>query len=290
MKIVLDLGNTRLKAAVLIGTDRSRRVRLHAPMATTYKQIERFEQWLQRLPQPPSEVWGINVAKKHKMQAVIKALSPYPCTLRWLGADVEHPEIHNAYDDPGQLGPDRWFGVLGAFALHPPAPEQALLYCSFGTATTIDLVVSRQKAIHYLQNQAPHRPLPLVAKPQVFLGGVILPGPQLMHESLTLHTARLNTGLGSLAEFARNTPSAISSGIVQAQTGALIQQCLHAQALCPELPIQLVCTGGGWVFVKLALQQSLDSWSRVYPYPQPNLQFTEHAVLRGLGTLYFAND
>lgn len=290
MNIVLDLGNTRLKAGVLIGTRQPRHVRLHAPIATTYEHIHRFEEWLARLPRPPREVWGINVAHDSKKQAVTEALAPYQCTITWLDATAESTDIYNAYEQPLRLGPDRWFGLLGAFEKYPPSPEQALLYCSFGTATTIDLAVSRQKGIHYLQKQAPQMALPLIAKPWVFIGGTIFPGPYLMHKSLTHHTARLGTGLGLFTDFPRETSSAISSGIITAQIGALVQQCLRAQALCPEAPVKIICTGGGWSLVKQALQRCVETWEHYYPHPAPELQFTEHAVLRGLGTLYFSHD
>lgn len=286
MNIVLDLGNTRLKAGVLARESPSGTVQLRYPMATPYEQIYRFEDWLARLPEPPGKIWGINVASQAKQQQVAAALAAVPAPIQWLDARQAHPQVHNAYAQPAQLGPDRWFGLLGAFERYPPAPEQALLYCSFGTATTIDLVLGRQKGIHYLHGLAPQKPLPMISKPWLFVGGLILPGPYLMYQSLTRHTARLNFGLGDdSADFPRHSSSAISSGIITAQIGAVVQQCLRARALCPEQPVRLVCTGGGWSLVKTALQAQLAHWPQTYPAPPPELHFLQHAVLLGLGSL-----
>lgn len=290
MNIVLDLGNTRLKAGVLTRGAATGSVQLCHPMATAYEQLHRFEDWLAQLPGPPTKIWGISVASQAKQEQVIAALADAPTTIQWLDAQQPHPQVHNAYAQPAHLGPDRWFGLLGAFERYPPTPDQALLYCSFGTATTIDLLLGRQKGIHYLHARAPQKPLPLISKPWLFIGGLILPGPYLMYQSLTRHTARLNFGLGAYADFPGQSSSAISSGIITAQLGAVVQQCLRAQALCPEQPVRLVCTGGGWPLVKKALQSQLTQWPDTYCSPPPELQFMKHAVLQGLGSLCPAAD
>src|SRR5699024_11780838 len=68
-------------------------------------------------------------------------LKDHRCQVQWLDACTPSPVVHNAYEAHTQLGADRWFGALGAFYQLNPHPAQALVYCSFGTATTIDTIV-----------------------------------------------------------------------------------------------------------------------------------------------------
>ncbi len=45
--------------------------------------------------------------------------------------------VVNGYAEPARLGPDRWLAMIGAADLFG---DPATLVCSFGTATTIDLL------------------------------------------------------------------------------------------------------------------------------------------------------
>jgi type III pantothenate kinase len=68
-----------------------------------------------------------------------------------------------------------------------------------GTATTVDLLRADGR----------------------FEGGLILPGPDLMRESLASGTADLPAAAGKFADPPRNTFDAIASGAVQATAGAI---------------------------------------------------------------------
>ena len=58
----------------------------------------------------------------------------------------------------------------------------------------------------------------------VFLGGLILPGVDMMRRSLLAGTAGLAAAAGSWSAFPRNTADAIASGAIQATVGAIRQQ------------------------------------------------------------------
>lgn len=277
MKVLLDLGNTRLKAGLLRLTAQG--PELATTFATTYDQGQGLSQWLERHlqaePCPQVQALGISVVTTETRRHVEGILSHHQCHVHWLDACTPNPMVHNAYEEYTQLGADRWFGALGAWYQLNPHPAQALINCSFGTATTIDTMIPRAAF------PATHRPA--TQKPWVYLGGLILPGPSLMYQSLDQHTARLGLGQGDLQDFPTNTRSAISSGIANAQIGALTQQILKTQRLCPHHPVLIVCSGGGWPLVANALDQLVEQWPTLHTGPQPELHHTEHPVLLGLG-------
>ncbi len=116
--------------------------------------------------------------------------------------------VVNGYRDKSQLGPDRWAAMLGAHALFP---DRHLLVCGFGTATTIDLMLSDEKD-------------DLAS----FEGGLILPGFEAMRRMLARDTARLPLAQGEVVDFATCTDDAIASGIVAAQAGAVARSLRYA--------------------------------------------------------------
>lgn len=120
---------------------------------------------------------------------------------------VRHRDIHhfassaeccgvtNAYENPQQLGADRWAALIGARAAHA---GPCLVVCA-GTATTIDVLSADGQ----------------------FRGGVILPGYDLMRGALAGNTAQLPFADGEYRDPPRNTMDAIVSGCLHAQLGAI---------------------------------------------------------------------
>ena len=137
--------------------------------------------------------------------------------------------VVNGYADPGRLGPDRWLAMIGAHRLCPGRP---VLVCSFGTATTIDLLepstdgAARTSEIGH-----------------TFVGGLILPGYTTMRDALGSRTARLPTAVGRVVEFAIRTEDAIESGIVTAQVGAVGQAVRAAHRRLGTRPERLYAGG-----------------------------------------------
>jgi type III pantothenate kinase len=103
--------------------------------------------------------------------------------------------VASGYDDPAQLGPDRWAALIGARARY----SGDCLVINVGTAMTVDALSSAGE----------------------FLGGIIVPGFELMHESLASRTARLSAERGQYSVFPRNTRDAITTGALQALCGAV---------------------------------------------------------------------
>lgn len=163
-----------------------------------------------------SRVFGSNVAGGRVADAIAQALHGRAPAPEWLRSSAACCGVRNAYDNPGQLGTDRWAALIGARALHPAA----CLVINAGTATTVDLLDADG----------------------LFRGGLILPGEHLMRRSLARDTAQLPFAEGRFAAAPRNTADAIVSGCLNAQAGAVERMFRHIagepQALC-------LLSGGG---------------------------------------------
>lgn len=140
---------------------------------------------------------------------------------RFLHSPAAQAGIRNAYPEPAKLGVDRWLCLLGARALEP----RPLCVVSVGTAMTID----------GLDAGGQH------------LGGVIVPGPELMVSSLLKNTSdiaqRAAGGQTRDALFADNTLGAIQQGAIQA-LAALTERALQTLEQQLGEPPVLLLTGG----------------------------------------------
>jgi type III pantothenate kinase len=104
--------------------------------------------------------------------------------------------VVNGYRDTGQLGVDRWLGLLAGRALS----KQPLLVVDCGTATTLDV----------MDAQGRH------------LGGAILPGLELIRHCLYAHTDLSETQAhAEIDGFATDTATGIASGAMLATTSAI---------------------------------------------------------------------
>jgi len=135
--------------------------------------------------------------------------------------------LRNGYSNPAQLGVDRWLAMRAAWR----ADAQAVCVVDAGTALTIDAVAADGQ----------------------HLGGLILPGTELMRAALVRETADLarrsvdsppaSGPVASLdAPWARDTRGGIAGGAALAHA-ALVRHCAAAlQAL--GSPVRIVATGG----------------------------------------------
>lgn len=130
-------------------------------------------------------------------------------------SEAEKCGVRSSYDNPGQLGVDRWAALIGARSLH----AGPCLVVMAGTATTVDVL----------------------DVDGVFQGGLILPGLDLMRASLSSNTAQLGPEAGCFRDLPRNTADAIMSGCLQAQAGAIERQF---QQIAGQ-PNALCLLGGG---------------------------------------------
>jgi len=232
MKLLVDVGNTRVKLAVL----EKNAPRLVAAVPTHDAALMRqaLDEQLANLGAIES-AWGVCVGHLAVAQEVQAALPPN-LILRWVQSTAKAAGVINRYPEPHLLGADRWVGVIGLtrhFQFDGGECASAVLV-NFGTATTIDTL----------------------GPDKVFRGGLILPGVAMMQSALAQGTARLPQASGEVVDNPISTASAIASGIAAAQIGAVKRQLEIAQRDDRQTPL-LCVSGGAYESIQVALQHSL---------------------------------
>ena len=188
MILAVDAGNSRVKWALHDGRSFTRDgTVLHADLDAL------DSQW-SSLPSPTSIIIA-NVAGDETGRRLRKFSG------RWTVAPISalgtrtQAGVTSLYDEPSQLGVDRWAALIGARGMS----SDACVVVNAGTAMTVDALTRKGE----------------------FIGGIIVPGFDLMHEALAANTARLSAERGKFNPFPRATRDAITSGAIQALCGAV---------------------------------------------------------------------
>lgn len=166
------------------------------------------------------------------------------------------------YDTPETLGIDRLCGAEGAFAIHTAETGnkklrdgEAIISVDFGTATTVNVIKN----------------------PNIFSGGLISPGMQMMIEILNSNTAQLP--VAELSDYksplAKSTKSAIAGGIINSVAGMINQVAGHLTANENVNTIQAYVTGG--------------NAREMMKYLSIKHEYVEDLVLRGAKSIYELN-
>lgn len=148
-----------------------------------------------------SDCFIASVTGPEREQQLAALLEAMEISTTWLTSEASFADLKNTYQDPRQLGVDRWMGLIAA----RQRSREAVLVVSVGTAMTVDALTAEG----------------------VFLGGVIVPGVSLMRQALQQGTAGVTVSGGLWQAFPRTTADAVQSGIVSALCGAIQQ--LHAR-------------------------------------------------------------
>ena len=224
MLLTIDAGNTRTKWAVLnVNGDISHH---HAcvnealstadfsPVTLGYKRVVIS-----------------NVAGKEHATLLAAKLANYGLTVHWIKSSRQACGVSNQYATPETLGSDRWAALISAWHL----TQGPCIVVNAGTAVTIDAL--QDKASPTIQAD--------------FIGGIILPGLNLMQQSLGLATAQLPT-LSTTSEvmtpvdteiFAKSTQEAVYSGALHAIVGAITLMAQALQAKTQKTP-SIIISGG----------------------------------------------
>lgn len=211
--LFLDMGNTRTKWGVRKADHWQAQGYFSAQDSPALEAL-----WTQQFP--IDRVVACHVAQPDQVLQLERLCQTWGVPLQWIRAVACAAGVRNGYEQPAQLGPDRWCALVGARAL---GPGPHLVVCA-GTATTIDAL----------------------SQEGTFLGGIILPGLNLMAQALRQGTARLGAEwiAPHYQPFATNTANAIYSGAVAATVGAIEYQ--HRQLGLHQTPqaVALVLSGG----------------------------------------------
>ena len=184
--LTLDIGNTRIKWG------------LHTTNGWLQRGIEQHDFFAiqQHLSVQPDCVIASNVRHHLANETWCAPWSRLPC--HTIYACAQQCGVRNGYQQPSQLGSDRWAALIGA---HSMGAHHAII-ANAGTALTID-------ALHKGD----------------FLGGTIAPGYFLMQHALTEHTAlAAQPRLDCKAVFPNNTAEAIAHGCCNAMVDSIVAQ------------------------------------------------------------------
>lgn len=207
MKLLIDAGNTRIKWACVNGNEWLRSGVLPVEQAGDLSQQFADVHDIQ-------QTWVSNVAGEEVAQHIRNIKVDQSAPFNFIIAREMQCGVSNGYANPGQLGSDRWAALIAAW--HLVCGKCMVVNC--GTAITIDTLSEQGK----------------------FIGGLILPGVELMRRSLVAATNQLRLDQGSYTKFPLNTADALFSGTIQACCGAIERQ----YALLDDDSAPVVLSGG----------------------------------------------
>lgn len=186
--LAVDSGNTRIKWGLHDGRDW-----LQQGAVAQGECGQLAGEW-QGLPEPARIVVS-NVAGEPARSALSGLFSGWQVAPQWIGASAFQCGVRNYYANPAQLGSDRWAALIAAWGQQ----RCGCLVVNVGTAMTVDVLSDTGE----------------------FLGGIIVPGLDLMQQALVANTAALKLDQGEFRDYPDNTADAITSGAMQALAGAV---------------------------------------------------------------------
>lgn len=156
MRIILDIGNTRIKIAVY---------QKNTCLKTFSLPKNEFENYFQQLIEQNKNIDCIIVSSvgditKKQLESICKSIPLY-----FVNKELNFPFI-NTYQTPDTLGADRMVLASGAIFFHP---NTHCLVIDVGSCITYDFITSEKK----------------------YLGGAISPGIRLRYQSMHDFTAQL---------------------------------------------------------------------------------------------------
>jgi type III pantothenate kinase len=208
--LAIDAGNTRIKWGWFDG---ERWVK-QSWVATA--EASRLAAAFAGLP-PPGQIVISNVAGDEVRGQIVRALGHLGGAPRWIRSAARQCGVTSSYSDPAQLGTDRWAALIGARQLfHGPC-----VVVNSGTTMTVDALSDEG----------------------VFLGGIIVPGAELMQRVLAQDTAQLERQEGRFTYFPDCTADAIASGVINALVGS-IERMVQFMAQTGQIAPLIVLSGG----------------------------------------------
>jgi type III pantothenate kinase len=180
--LCIDVGNTRIKWCVWQGNQMQHKAVVEYESTQL---IDLLEQSFSRLE--PQDVVVSCVASLQVNEIIALWFSrAWQRQVYFVGSKKQQLGVINSYKNEQQMGVDRWVAMLAAFHRH----QSAVFVIDCGTAITLDLV----------DDAGAH------------LGGLILPGLNMMRQSLYQGANGIQSQQGNEVLFASNTQDAVSGG------------------------------------------------------------------------------
>lgn len=214
--LMIDVGNSRIKCAVRMNDIwQLHRSRLHRNNDLN----KQFDILLNDIePQPVYVTCVVDALQSSLTAWFLRRWSVKPV---FINVTRQLCGVTNAYAQPESLGVDRWLALVAAYAKY----KSSVCVIDCGTAVTVDVVAAN--GLH--------------------LGGLIMPGLQLMRESLFGNTGKILPEKGVVVELASNTKDAVESGCVHLLSSGLDQICRIQQE--KHSGLRIVLTGGDGEFI-----------------------------------------
>ena len=211
MKLIIDIGNTRIKSALVDGR------RLQPLAAITHSAIVASEPW--RSVSDIDEIWIASVAAESLNAAVVQSLQRFDKPAHFVTSPAAACGVRNAYANPQRLGIDRFLSLV---AMHAAMENEAVVIATCGTALTLDAMTADGRHV----------------------GGLIAPSPALMQSALRSGTAKLVDSVPSrIVEFAVDTDTAVSSGTWLA-SAALVERFVQRTTIRVGQAPRVIVSGG----------------------------------------------
>lgn len=194
MKLLIDIGNTRIKWACIGSTGLTESQNFTRSKTGVKSLLNKHWKDLKKI----SSIYVSNVAgDKIAQQLTEWTEKQWQLTPTFIHSEAKRFGVTNSYSEPELLGVDRWLAMISA----RQHARQASCIIDCGTAITIDIVTKLGE----------HQ------------GGMILPGLTLMREALTNNANNLNEVAedSNFKTLAINTQSAIQAGTLYTVTASL---------------------------------------------------------------------
>ena len=208
--LAIDAGNTRIKWGVHAGGSWQVQGWVETPRVTRLAGA-----WAKL--QAPDRVIAANVAGARVARALAAAARRFQRRIRFVRSAAAQCGVKSSYENPQQLGADRWAALIGARHFH----RGPCVVVNAGTTVTVDALTADG----------------------VFLGGMIVAGAGLMRVALARGTAGLRPRAGRFTYFPARTADAIESGAVNALAGAVERMLRFMQQTGQEAPLTVISGG-----------------------------------------------
>ena len=224
MTLLIDIGNTRTKyiLADLMHSNKSRVVDNYCIDIN----------WLNDNFKLADKVLISCVSTDAILNIIINWAHIKAIEVKVIQSEARRYGLVSLYQQPGKLGVDRWLAMIGALSLYS---DKNILIVDAGTATTIDLVSASGQ--HH--------------------GGWILPGINLMIDSLLVNTSKIKTNrdvMPSLS-FGENTNTNVNNGCWGATIGAINLAITQASKELGSID-EILLTGGNARYIEVLLDDN----------------------------------
>jgi type III pantothenate kinase len=223
MLFVIDIGNTQIVAGLIKSDQVIHSWRMRTEKNKTADELGiQFYNFIEHVGVDIKEIEGIaisNVVPPLTIMLTIMSRKYFHKEPFFVGPGIK-TGMPILYDNPKEVGADRIVNAVAGYNKY----KTALVVIDFGTATTFDCV----------------------SKKGEYIGGVIIPGIEISLEALSERTAKLPKieliKPGNV--IAKNTVSAIQSGIIYGYAGMVDAICEKIKQEMGEKTINYIATGG----------------------------------------------